>query len=937
MAGSAGAVGQGGTSAGGSAATGGSDAAGEAGAPFGGMPAQSGGAPSTSGGTAGAGGALASPLRAFRLRAELQNAPVGVQTPVPRLSWAFEGVPERGLTQTAYELLVATTPEKLQAGDGDLWSSGPIESSESLIRYAGKALGSFARAHWKVRVRDHAARWSTWSPGSELTVGVLSAADWGAQWLSAAAGPPLPIFRREFSVSKPVRRALAAVCGLGQFELRINGKNATDAVMEPSWTNFSKSCAYSVYDVTAQLVQGPNALGMMLGNGMYNVPVNERYTKFTGSFGPLKFILRLQLELADGTSEAVVSDASWKVAPGPVTFTNIYGGEDYDARRDPSGWDQPSFDDTSWAAASVLTTAAQSLVARSAPPVKVMQEFAAPRITEPASGVFVYDLGQNFAGWPQIVVEGAAGSTVKLTPGETLTGGRVSQAGSGSPVYFSYTLKGGGPESWRPRFTYHGFRYIQVEGAVPAAEAARFPGQPQLTSLKGQFIHSSAEAVGKFTSSDADLNRIHALILAAIRSNLQHVLTDCPHREKLGWLETSHLLAPSIMFNYDVGAFYEKLIRDAADAQTASGLIPNIAPELTVFSGNFRDSPEWGSAFVVNPWHVYQMYGVREPLTQHYANMKRYVSYLGSKATANILSYGLGDWYDVGPNPPGVSQLTTAGVTGTAIWLQDLQVLEQAARLLGNEAEATQFRASQVSITSAYNARFLNAGRYDRGSQTANGMPLALGLVPEAQRAAVLAALVTSISGSANRVTAGDVGFAYVIRALSQSGRGDLVYALMKQSMGPGYLYQISRGATSLTEAWDAFPNSSQNHAMLGHAEEWLYNGLAGINPDASGSGFKKFFVRPTTPAGVASVDVEYQSMRGLVVSKWARNGAGLTLTVSVPPNTTATIVVPTSMPSAVTESGVAVAEAPGVLSSTPEGNSLRVGVASGQYVFAAP
>ena len=889
---------------------------------------------------AGQGGTGDSSVVPTRLRCELQDAPLGIQTATPRLAWELESSDSkaRGLSQSTYEVLVASSADKLAAGQGDLFSTGAVTSTESNLVYAGSALGSLTHAYWKVRVRDQAARLSAWSTPSEFTVGLLAASDWGAQWITGGAATALPIFRKEFAVSKALARALISVCGLGQFELRVNGANVSDAVMEPSWTNYAKNCHYVTYDVTKALVQGNNAMGVLLGNGMYNVPTSSRYAKFTGSFGSPKLILRLQMEFTDGTKDAVVSDTSWTTASGPITFTSIYGGEDFDAQQEPAGWDKPGFAATSWKPATGASGTAPSLIARSAPPVKVMQEFASPKVTQPQAGVFIYDMGQNFAGWPELTVQGAAGSIVKLTPGELLSGGKVSQASSGSPVWLSYTLKGSGTEVWHPRFFYTGFRYVQVEGAVPADQAASFPGKPQIASLTGKFIYASAETVGKFTSSDQDLNKIHALILAAIRSNLQNIITDCPHREKLGWLETSHLLFPSIMFNYDVAAFYEKFIRDARDAQISTGLVPDIAPEFTVFSGDFRDSPEWGSAYVINPWYLYQAYGERGPLDEHYANMKRYVSYVGGKGSGNIVSYGLGDWYDVGPAAPGNSQLTSAGVTATAIYLQDLQVMQKAAQLLGNQADATQFQASITTTTNAYNTKFLTSGgSYDRNSQTANSMPLALGLVPANQQAAVLSSLVGAITSAKNQVTAGDIGFAYVIRALSQAGRGDVVYAMLKQTTGPGYLYQISHGATSLTEAWDANPADSQNHAMLGHVEEWLYNGLGGINPDPAGPGFKKFFIHPQPQSALTSVDAEYHSVRGLIVSNWQQSGTGLTLSVTIPVNTTATITIPTSNPAAVTESGIPAATAPGVISNTAQAGALVLAVGSGQYVFAAP
>jgi len=908
-----------------------------------------------SGGVPGTGvDGASSPLTATRLRTELRESPLGVQTATPRLAWELvsSDPSARGESQSTYEVLVSSTADKLAAGQGDLWASGLVMSADSNTVYAGQPLGSLTAATWKVRVRDGAGRLSDWSAPATFTVGLLAATDWGgAAWITPAtpATPPattaLPIFRREVQVAKAITRARLAICGLGQYEVRINGSNVTDAVMEPSWTTFGKTCHYAIYDVTRLLVTGPNAIGVLLGNGMYNVPTSTRYAKFTGSFGPPKLIARLQIELTDGTTTALVTDTAWKSTPGPITFSNIYGGEDFDARLEPAGWDRPGFADGAWTSATVVAGAGPTLTARSAPPITVAEELATAKVTQPQPGIFVYDLGQNFAGWPEITVSGAAGMAVKLTPGELLaTTGLVTQANVGGPVWFSYTPRGTAAETWHPRFSFTGFRYVQVEGAVPASQAASFPGRPQIASLTGKFLHASAESDGTFTSSDSDLNKIHALILAALRSNLQSVLTDCPQREKLGWLETSHLLATSLAFDHDVAAFYEKILRDMSDAQTSAGLIPDIAPEVTVFAGNFRDSPEWGSAFVINPWFVYQMYGDRQPLDEHYADMKRYVSYLGSKATQNIITYGLGDWYDVGPNPPGASQLTTAGVTATAIWLQDLEVLRQAATLLGKTAEAAQFQTTETAVTAAFNARFLNpTGSYDKNSQTANAMPLALGLVPAAQRTAVVSSLVASVTTAQSRVKAGDIGFVYLVRALSEAGRSDVLYAMLKQSSGPGYLYQIAHGATALAEAWDAGPTSSQNHAMLGHAEEWLYRGLGGLNPDPSGPGFKKFIVKPQPQPGLASVDVQYHSIRGPIAVSWQQQAATgptrLTLSVTVPVNTTATVYVPTTStdPAAVTEGGRPVATVPGIVVMPPVAGAAVLVVGSGHYVFAAP
>jgi hypothetical protein len=718
----------------------------------------------------------------------------------------------------------------------------------------------------------------------------------------------------------------------------VNGRKAGDAALEPGWTNYRKTCLYSVRDVTSLLGPGRNTLGILLGNGMYNV-TGGRYVKFKGSFGPPKLILRLRIEHDDGSVTEIGTDGAWKTAPGPITFSCIYGGEDFDARAEPTGWDRPEFDDSGWTAAEAAQGPGGRLAATAAPEVRVMEEFKPVRVTRPRPGIFVYDLGQNFSGRPRIAVRGPAGATVKLVPGELLSAdGMVSQRSSGGPVWFSYTLGGGGVEAWHPRFTYYGFRYVQIEGAVPESEPGAPADLPRILELAGQFTHAAADRVGEFTSSKDDLNRIHALILAAIRSNFQSVLTDCPHREKLGWLEVSHLLAGGILYNFDAATFYAKVQDDMRESQTPEGLVPDIAPEYTVFGGGFRDSPEWGSAVVINPWHVAQTYGDTSLLRDHFDVMKKYVAYLGSKAKAGIVSHGLGDWYDIGPRGPGESQLTSRGVTATATWYQDITVLRDAARLLGREEDARNYSALARDVRRLFNAAFFkaDAGHYDRNSQTANAMPLVLGLVPEERRAEVLENLVRNVRAGRNRVTAGDVGFIYLVRALSDGGRGDVLYDMVTQTEGPGYMDQLRKGATSLTEAWDANPASSHNHCMLGHAEEWFYRGLAGIRPDPAGPGFRRFSVRPEVVGDLSWVKARYDSARGRIESHWRRSDGGIALEVTVPPNTAATVRVPAKDSASVTESGKPLAQAPGVTAVREAAGAVDVEVGSGRYEFNA-
>lgn len=775
-----------------------------------------------------------------------------------------------------------------------------------------------------------------------------------APWGSVAPVPAaLPAFRREFTVGRAVRRATLRVAGLGHHEVSLNGQRVGDGFLDPGWTNYRKTCLYDTHDVTGRVVQGPNAIGVLLGNGMYNV-TGGRYVKFTGSFGPPKLILELEVECDDGSTVIVGTDGSWKTAESPVVFSCIYGGEDHDARRETPGWDRPGFEDGgsddagfagggaaragsggAWRPAEVVDGPGGELRAPLAPPLRAMRELRTKAVTEPRPGIFVHDLGQNFSGVPLLTVRGPAGATVKLVPGELLDdSGLVSQRSSGGPVWFSYTLRGGGPgggrggepETWSPRFTYYGFRYVQVEGAVPEGREADSgrnadpghegaPSLPRVLDLRGRFTHSSAALVGEFACSSPLIDRIHALILAAIRSNLQSVLTDCPHREKLGWLEVSHLLARGILYNHDARGFYAKVSRDMRESQLANGLVPDIAPEYTVFGGGFRDSPEWGSACAFNPYHVWQMAGDRSLLAGNYDTIRRYADYLWSTASDGIVSHGLGDWYDVGPRGPGESQLTSRGLTATAILYGDLSILAEAARWLGKDDDARTYAARAAEVRQAFNRRFFDPqkGLYDTGSQTAQAMPLVLGLVDEDRRGTVFESLVREVRAGRNRVTAGDVGFMFVVRALSDAGRGDVLYDMVVQDEGPGYAMQLARGATTLTEAWDASPASSHNHCMLGHAEEWFYRGLAGIVPDETGPGFKRIILRPQVVGDLTWVEAHHDSPHGRIESRWRAEGGRFDWEVAVPPNTTATVFVPTTDPARVTEGGVPAAKAPGV------------------------
>ena len=752
--------------------------------------------------------------------------------------------------------------------------------------------------------------------------------------------------RREFAVKPGLHRALIHVCGLGQYELSLNGKKVGDDLLSPGWTKYDRTCLYDTRDIMPLLRQGRNAAGLLLGDGMYNVH-GGRYTKFQGSFGPLRAIAQLRLEYTDGSVEIIGTDENWRAASGPITFSSIFGGEDFDTRLVQRGWDQSGFNDANWQPAQTVNGPGGELrgLSCAAPPIRAFEVLKPAAVRQLTNSATVYDLGQNVALMVRLAVRGPAGSKVRIIPAELLKAdGSVDRGSSGgSQAWWQYTLAGEGRENYFPKFFYHGCRYLQVQ-CLPATEGGALP---VVNKIEGVVVHSASEPVGEFECSNPLFNRIRKLVRWAQRSNLMSVLTDCPHRERLGWLEQDHLNGPSLRYEFDLAQFFTKTMNDMADSQLTNGLVPTTAPEYTIFRdkgdtnhlrGIFGDSPEWGSAFLLVPWQQYQFDGDLDLLRRHYDGMKRYVDYLASRATNHIVNYGLGDWFDVGPKSPGIAQLTPISLTATAFYYYDTWILAQTAALLGKPDETQQFETRATEIRAAFNEKFYNATNrdYAAGSQTANAIPLVMNLCDPTNRAAVLDAIVRNIRARGNALTAGDVGYRYLLMALAEGGRSDVIFDLNNQSDKPGYGYQLKMGATSLTEAWDARRSGSQNHFMLGQIQEWFYHDVAGIGCDPAGPGFKKIIIQPQPAGDLTWARAGYDSICGKITSDWKRAGGKFTLNVTIPANTTATVFIPAASAETVTEGGKPAAQSDGVKFLRMENDRAVFEIESGTYTFGA-
>lgn len=828
-------------------------------------------------------------MKITRMRTENRENPLGIDRAAPVFGWNIIEAPDNW-RQESYRITV-------RRGESLVWDSGVVPSAEMVyIPYAGAALTADTAYRWTLTVCGGG---ESAQGTAAFETGLLTPAGWQGRWIGETEDGVFHLYRKAFALEKPVARARLYVCGLGHFTGSLNGQPLSDHLLEPGWSDYRKTCCYATYDVTETLCCGENALGFMLGDGMFNLP-SGRYVYYERSYGKMKLLVQLNITFADGTAAALTTDGSWQMAPGPITFCGIYGGLDYDARLAHPGWTLPGYQLTAdWQPAVLATPAVGRLTAATTPPLRVMQRYTPVSARQTRPGVWLYDLGKNFSGWARVRValNGApAGSVITLTPGELVdANGTPDQRVTGRGYHWQYTLCGDERQEFAPDFTYTGFRYVQLEGAAPAGQAAL--GLPVVEALTGEFIYPDAPQDGSFTCSNELFNKIHAIICQAILSNTKSYLTDCPHRERLPWMEQTHLIAAGVMYNYDTEALYEKIERDILDAQHEDGLVPDICPEYVVFGYHrgFVDTPEWGSAAILDPWYAYRRWGNRRLLAESYGGMKKYLDYLTGKTHHDTLHHGLGDWLDIGPNRP-YAQNTPVPVTATAIYYYDIRVLQKAAALLGKTEDEKELAKLAARVYEEYNAQFFDdqTDRYATGSQAAQAISLVVGLVPPEHHDGVVKKLREDILHRGYAITAGDVGHPFLIRAAIREGLSDLINAMTEKTDTPGYGYQVQNGATTLTEEWDgpdpANPHGSQNHFMLGGIEEWFYSALGGIRLLHSELPFGQIEIKPYLPAGMDHCAVSLRHPYGMVRVSWQKSGAAADYTIELPANLTAVL-----------------------------------------------
>ena len=879
------------------------------------------------------------------LRCEYLRSPLGMDALQPRLSWILKCPEVRGVRQSAFHLLVASTPEILLANKGDLWDSGRVASAQTnQISYEGKPLKSRTRCYWKVKIWDGHGRPSEWSAPSLWSMGLLESSDWRANWIGlsstehTATGLAVPIYlRHEFDSGKSIRRATVYATALGLYELRINGRRVGDHLLAPEWTNYFKRVQYQTYDVTSLLQKGRNAIGAILGNGWYSGAWQKWQPELKPIYGDRPY-LRVQLEIErwDGSRQIVGSDGSWRATDqGPLRFSGIYEGETYDARMEMPGWDKSRFEAHSWKMADVGKPKVGLIVAQRNEPIHATQALKPTSVKQVKPGVYVFDLGQNIAGWCKVRLKEQPGTNLSLQFNEVLNpDGTVymdnlhaGHLSTGDRQIDRYTCQGVPGEVFEPHFTYHGFRYVQISGLSKP---------PSLDSLTGVVFHSGMTQVGSFSCSNPLLNRLALNIQWSQRANMMGVPTDCCQRdERCGYTGDAQFFVPTAVYNFDIAAFFNKWLVDVCeDSQMPGGWFADHAP---TFGPGDGWNVGWSDAGIICPYTIWKTYGDTRVIREHYPAMKRNLELL--KATSPNLIHkkpiGNGDWLNLGGG-------ASSEVIGTCYDAYDFRLVSEMAAAIGEKADAIAFASQSHAIAKAFADTFIDdQGEIKDSSQTAFALAFTMGLTPEPLRTKMSARFADSVKQFDWHLATGFIGTPRLLPGLHLAGRDNIAYRVLLQETYPSWIYPVKLGATTMWERWDGwrpekgFQDSgmnSFNHYAFGSVGEYLYSVVGGISLTAPG--YSSIKIQPVMRDGLAYARASYCSVHGMISSDWHRSANGTTLDVEIPANTSAEVYVPALKAQNVTESGRPISRSKDVKFIRMDGTNVLLRVGSGSYHF---
>ena len=875
-----------------------------------------------------------SPVHVIDLRCEYLVDPLGIDARQPRLSWRLEAA-TRGVKQTAYQVRVAANLERLVAGQADLWDSGQVMTDQSLHQvYQGQRLASRQRAWWQVRVWDEHGQPTEWSEPACWEMGLLEPGDWQAAWITPAAAvtTPCPRLRTAFTVERAVARARLYITCRGLYDLQINGQPASDWLFTPGWTAYRKRLQYQTYDVTARLRAGGNVIGVALAEGWFRGRLGPAYGK------ELALLAQLEITYADGPVQMVGSGLDWKCAAGPILKSDIYDGEDYDARREQPGWSTAGCDNSGWLEVRASTEPAPALVAQMSAPVRRIEMLPPVSIQPGPGGEWIVDLGQNMVGWVRLRTRGLAGNTITLRHAEILAqdGGLYLDNIRGALQTNRYTLAGGGEEVFEPHFTWQGFRYVAITG---------YPGPFSAADVAGVVVHSDLAPTGSFECSHPLINQLQHTIVWGQKGNFLDIPTDCPQRdERLGWTGDAQAFLRTAAFNMDVAAFFTKWLRDLAADQAPDGSVPFTIPD----AGRGGGATGWGDAAVICPWTIYLSYGDTRLLAEQYPSMQAWVGYIHAQAGEALIwrhGFTFGDWLAVeAPDSQFPNPVTDKDLIATAFFAYCVEIMAKTAQLLGQEADANQYRALRASIETAFNREFVTPnGRIAGNTQTAYVLALQFGLLPPEQRAQAARRLADDIRQRDTHLSTGFLGTSYLCHVLSDNGNLNLAYALLEQASYPSWLYPVTLGATTSWERWDNIrpdgslqtPNANSfNHYAFGAIGDWLYRVVAGINLAPEQPGYQRIVFKPRPGGSLTSAAARLVSSHGLIESRWTLTGRTLNLDLALPANTEGVVYLSADSAQAVTESGRPLSQADGIVGVSADGGQVAVHVGSGRYSF---
>jgi alpha-L-rhamnosidase len=863
----------------------------------------------------------AAPLEPNQLTCEYITNPLGIDVAKPRFSWTFITT-TRNQFQSAYELLVSDNLAAIQQGKGNIWTTGKITTAQNLhIEYNGTPLKSFTKYYWRVRVYNQDGEASAWSQPATFETAMLQPEDWKAQWIGDGSQLPekdedfyaadrMPLFRKTFMADKKIQSARLYISGMGYYEAYLNGKKISDHVLDPGFTTYAKQVFYVVHDITSFIKKGNNIAGIMLGNGWWN-PLPFKF------FGRWKLSdyqqtgrpcvkAAIHLTYNDGTTSTIISDASWQTAPGPIVRNNIYLGEHYDARLEQKEWLTQSA--VNWKNAVIVSGPSGTLTAQMQPAIKITKVVQPVSITEHGKDTFIVNMGQNFAGVARIKVKGPAGTKITIRYGESLfDDGSLNvmtavatqikkggiKGGPGAPETAwqedSYILKGGGTETWAPKFTFHGFQYLEITG---------WPGKPTVQDIEGLRMNTDLPSNGQFACSNAALNRLHDVIQWTFLSNVFSVQSDCPGREKMGYGADIVVAANAYMFNYNMAGFYNKTVRDFANEQRPKGGITEIAPFTGIDDKGFGDLSGplgWQLAFPYLQQQLYDWYGDKRVIEAYYPALQRQIAFLQPHAKNHLFYWDISDHEAIDPKPESLS--------ASAFYYHHVQLAATFAGLLGKREDSLQYDRLRKQIKNSITRQYLvpGTGRFDNATQSAQLFALWYDLSPEKERS--FDVLMKELERHQWHVSTGIFATKMFFDVMRIYDKNEVAYRVANQPDFPGWLHMLNKGATTLWESWN-HPGTlySCNHPMFGSIDEWMYRSLLGIN--AASPGFSTIIIKPQPAGDCTWAKGQYQSIRGVIGSDWKKENGLFVLKVTIPGNTKAEVWIPAKENGALQEGG---------------------------------